>query len=250
VRSVMDIVEAEGAPAIVAPNMVNSSYTCDFETQQTAALAYLENMLLEIWISTNTATGLANTSKRAAMLECPDLEYFPQDKGMILTCYDPGASERGKLFSLGMFYMINHQLTFYYYRTNFHDGHNVDETQWNPWVEYDVGQPVANNLGKVDFQGNSGTNKFFVFASGATYQILGRQFLRSDGQRILVLVKLMASGQTEGSGAANHSLGASYHRLQSGFTWSSASSQVNMTNNSAVILKKYVAGCHDCEPEG
>ncbi len=252
VRSVMDIVEAEGAPAIVAPNMVNSSYTCDFETQQTAALAYLENMLLEIWISTNTVTPQpANTSKRAALLECPQLDYFPQDKGMILTCYDPGASERGKLFSLGMFYMINHQLTFYYYRTNFHDGHNVDETQWNPWVEYDVGQPVVNDLDLDDFQGNSGTDKFFVFEDGSTYQLLGRQFLRSDGKRILVLVKLMDYGQSEGGSSVNHALGASYKRLQSNFTWSPASSSVSMTNNSGVILLRQSGqGCHGCEPEG
>lgn len=253
VPAVMEIVEDHiGYPVVAFANMVKPFYACELTAQKEAALEYLENSFLEVWIKTTGGSGssLANTSKRAAILETPYLEYLSADEGMFFGALDESNSERGKLFTLGMFYLINHQMGFYYYRISNHVGQDAETNQWNPWVAYDVGQPMVNNLSLNDFQGNSGTNKFFVFASGSTYQILGRQFQRSDGKKILVLVKLMTDGQTEGSGSASHALGASYRRLQSDFTWSSQSNSVTLTNNSAVILTKYIPECQECIPEG
>lgn len=91
-----------------------------------------------------------------------------------------------------------------------------------------VGQPVVNNLAFVDFEGQSGTDRFFVFATGGTYEILGRQYLRSDGKRVLVLVKLMASGQTEGASPTTHALGGSYRKALSNLGLGSVITQVTL----------------------
>jgi hypothetical protein len=252
VPNVMALVEVHtGGPTIAIANMVSTAYICnpnDYHgPQHDYAQYYLENILLESWLPNLSH---ANTSRRERLLECPFVDFVEQGKGVIFTARDM-PTERGKLFSLGMFYLINSQMAFYYYTTQGHSGIGAESGQWNPWVEYEVGQPMNNSFGYQDFQGNTGTNRFFVLESGSTYQILGREFLRSDSKKVLVLVKLMATGQTEGTGAALHSLPANYRKVLPDFTLGPVINQVTLVNNDAVILlRENPPGCKNCNPNG
>lgn len=252
--SVMADVESEvGSPVIAIANMVSPTYICNsggyYEPQHDYALAYLENLNLEAWLP---YLSYANTSRRERLLECPFLDFLEQGKGIAFTYREVSPTEQGKLFSLAMFYMINHQMAFYFYMLNNADGTNAENTFWNPWVEYDVGQPVVNNLGFNDFQNQSGTNRFFVFASGSTYEVLGRQFLRSDNKRVLVLAKVMGPNESLGAGTGTTiALNGSYKKVLSDFTLGPTINQITLVNNEGVILVKQTgSGCKDCDPEG
>jgi hypothetical protein len=250
-----DVESYVGHPIVAFANMVSATYAAFNQVQKGYALTYLENLLLETWLA-NSGVGLAKTYKRWAMLDDMYTDYLSAGKGVVFTCYDDVPSERMKLFSLAMFYMINHQMAFYYYRTQGHSGCDVSTWQWNPWVEYDVGQPIVNTLGLQDFEGQAGTNRFFVFATDPVnspphYEVLGRQYERSDGKKVLVLAKLMADGQTQGANPTSIALGATYKKVQSDFTLGPAISSVTLANNEGVILIRQTGGgCRDCDPDG
>ena len=250
VPSVMAQVEDHTGPVVAMANVVNATFAVYDQYQKAHALEHLENIYLEAWI-TNSGVGLPDTFKRWAMLDDIYTDFLSIGKGVMLVTYDDTPSDRVKLFSLGMFYMINHQMAFYGYRSGASNGPDVDEWQWNPWVGYDIGQPVVNNLGKVDFENQSSTDRFFVFYDGDTFDVLGRQFLRSDNKRVLVLVRLMDSGQTAGADPETISLGGSYKKVLANFGLGSTINQISLSNNEAVILVKQTgSGCSGCDPEG
>jgi len=198
-----------------------------------------------------------NTSKIDGYLYCPYLHFMEQGKGYLFACHDVApdslGSDRGRGFSLATFYMINHQMAFYYYRTNGHEtlappNPPVWVTQWNPMVLFDFGQPNINALGLPDFQGQMNTNKYFLWKDHADYKILGREFLRDDGRRVLVLTKIMASGRTEGADPTTHTLPLKWYRLLPDLTWSSPLTYITLSNNEGAILLKYNKG-EDPPPE-
>jgi hypothetical protein len=167
-------------------------------------------------------------------------------------------NSQGTLFPLCMFYMINHQMAFYYYTKQGHSGINASTGQWNPWVEYNIGQPSNNDLNKVDCWGNSDTNKFFVFARDEQYHhyvVLGREYFRdSDEAVILVLARVMAPGQTWGIDPRTIQLGDHYRIVQQNFSLSTSVTSVSLKNNEGVILIRAntgngSGGCH-CTPSG
>jgi hypothetical protein len=241
-------------PLVAIANVVSGDYLCGttgyLEPQHDLAYDNLENILLETWMPD---LGYPDISKRERMLDCPLTDFLEHGKGVVFTYREDNS--QGRLFSLCLFYMINSETAFYYYTKQGHDGTNASTGQWNPWVEYNVGQPIVNDLGKTDFQGNSNTDKFFVFSSGANYQVLGRMYMRSDDDAIiLVLAKLMAYGQTAGTSSTSISLGTSYRVVQSNFSLSSGVSSVSLSNNQGVILIRANTGnggggCH-CTPQG
>ena len=229
-----------GQQAIQFANTVMPRYSCQIPESKELSLKYLENTFNENWMVTNEVPSeLMTTRKREDYLSCPYLDWMEHGKGYVFTCLDQMESDRGKRFSLATFYLINHQMAFYYYRTGRHrilDGEHVWEKQWNEYVDFDVGQPAVNTLGLPDFQGNSGTNRYFVWATQDDYEILGREYLRGDGQRVLVLVKLMAYGMTEGGSPTTHQLPRSYGALLPDLTLGASSNQVELRNNDGVIL--------------
>lgn len=254
VPSVMSDVEMyTGAPMVAFANMVGSAYVCGetgyYAPQHDLAQQYLENFWIETWLPN---LSFANTSRRQRLLECPFLDFLEQGKGIAFAFHEDVPTEQGKLFSLSFFYMINHQLALYYYNGSFNSGINAEVTQWNSWVEYDIGQPVVNNLGLNDFQGQSETDRFFVFASGSSYEVLGRQFLRSDGKRVLVLAKVMGPSESLGpTTGTTISLGGSYKRVLSDFTLGPAMNQITLLNNEgAILVKQTGSGCQGCGIEG
>jgi hypothetical protein len=239
----------KGEPTIAAGNFVSGRYICGDARPltQSAASMYVENFWLECWIVTNGPTAPATTQSRSATLDCPYAYWMEeQDKGLIFTAHDPEGSERGKRFSLAMFYMINHPNAFYYYRTRGHyidPGELIEDYFWNPWVEYDVGQPAGNSFGLQDFEGQTGTTKYFVYETGAEYEVLGRCYLRDGSQHILVLVKLMAWGCQEGEDPVSITLPGSYKPvLDSSGTLGPATDSITLSNNDGVILVKNTSG--------
>lgn len=255
VPAVMSQVESNlgGDPIVSISNCVSGTYICHAQdgsphaVQHDLAQGNLENIFLENWM---TSFGDANIGNRSEMLDCPLTDFLEQGKGIAFTYREDNSM--GRLFSLCMFYMINHQMAFYYYTKQSHNGVGAEAGQWNKWVEYNIGQPMVNDLSLSDFQSNSSTDKFFVFASGANYQVLGREYYRdSDGAIILVLAKLMAYGQTAGSINDTISLGGNYRIVLQNFALSSQVSSVTLKNNEGVILVRGGTGnghggCH-CE---
>lgn len=255
VPAVMSQVESHtGVPTIAFANVISSTYLCGsggyYGPQHDLAQDNLENIFLEAWMP-NLA--YVDTTKVEPMLECPLTDFLEQGKGVVFSYREDNS--QGRLFSLCLFYMINHQMAFYYYTKQGHSGVNAESGQWNPWVEYNVGQPMVNDLGKLDFQGNTGTDKFFVFASGSTFKILGRMYTRVDDDAIiLVLAKVMAPGQTAGTSSTSVQLGDHYRVVQSNFSLSSGVTSVSLSNNQGVILVRggtgsSGGGCH-CTPQG
>ena len=235
-------------------NCVLPGYTCANSYQKAAALEYLENVFNECWMFTNDPNNNKNfrSDRIEDWLDCPFADYMEQGKGYVFTCYDEAygeaGSDRGREFSLATFYMINHQMAFYYYRTKDHmlaDPDKVWICQWNPMVEFDVGQPNENALGLPDFQGNYNTDLYFVWAQQANrYKILGREYLREDGRRVLVLTKIRDPYNSLGEGLdpTTHTLPHLWYRLNPDMTWGPASAQITLTNNEGAILLKYIKG--------
>jgi hypothetical protein len=221
-------------------NMVSPYYTCAIPESKTLATEYLENTTNEVWMVTNRLqTKPMTKDRRQTYLDCPLLDWLEEGKGYVFGCFDPAGSDRGKRFSLATFYMINHQMAFYYYRTDDHfvfDGEHVWDKQWNHYVEFDVGQPIANSFSLPDFQGNLGTNRYFVWAAHTDYDVLGREHLRDDGLRVLVLVKIMARNQTEGANQTTHPLPAAYRIVRSDLSLGEPVDEVELGNNDGVIL--------------
>jgi hypothetical protein len=229
-----------GVQDIYLANTITPYYSCAIPESKQLALTYLENSYNENWIVTNDPESPPmSKDRRENYLNCPFIDWMERDKGYVFTCYDPHGTDRGKRFSLALFYMINHQMAFYAYRTDDHwlfDGQNVRDKQWNEYVDFDVGQPATNALGLSDFQGNVGTNRYFVWISHDDYEILGREYLREDGQRVIVLVKIMERNQTEGVGPTVHPLPNTCRLVQADLSLGDPINEIVLYNNDGVIL--------------
>jgi len=205
---------------------------------------YIENFNLENWLFTGVSDqNLLMTSEMISdYLDCPLVNWLEKGKGIIFCVReDSPGSDRGKLFSLATFYMINHQMAFYCYVFNQKNwmnpnGEHVSVWNWNPYVEYYIGQPTVNTLGLNDFQGNPGTNRYFLWKDDDEYEILGREYLRDDSLRVLVLTKLMASGKNEGCDPTTHELPGCYRKVKSDLTLDVPTREITLRNNEGAIL--------------
>jgi len=243
VPTVVKAIESRiGVQDIYASNTVSPYYSCAIPESKAVSLRYLENTTNENWIVTNDpGDEPLSTRRRADYLDCPFVDWMEQDKGYVFACFDRLGSDRGKRFSLATFYLINHQMAFYYYRTDDHlirEGEHVWDKQWNPYVDFDVGRPTTNSLARPDFQGHHGTDRYFVFDTATRYEVLGREYLRGDGQRILILVKLMVRGSGEGLDPSVHPLYGTYRAVQSDLSLGNPVSEITLYNNDGVILVK------------
>ncbi len=150
-------------------------------------------------------------------------------------------TDRGKLFTLGLYYLIHSKHTYYMYTSTFDSnvGH-VSLWGYNPAVQYDIGQPDVIPPGAVDFEGRSNTREHYLFASGPdpvngslTYRVLARRFTNA-----LVLVKMLPAGSTvDNSSITTHALDGTYGVLQAdGLVDPTPITQASIRNNEALIL--------------
>lgn len=150
-------------------------------------------------------------------------------------------SDRGKLYTLAMYYLVHSANTFYLYET--HNHHNkathISSWQWNPAVEFDVGQPTQIPPGAVDFEGRPNTNEHYVLTTGPdpynpdlTYKVLARRFTNA-----LVLVKMLPRGSVvDDNSLTTHALDRSYVPLKADGTLGDVTTEVQIRNNEGVIL--------------
>lgn len=234
-----------GDETIVVANTCEPTHTCQTSSVHNAKewmQAYLENLQDEYWLKTNCSSGNLTKSRREDWLNCPYMDYLEDGKGYIFGTLDIGEGtpdyDRSKRFSLATFYMINHQMAFYFYRNLL--GGKIWEWEYNQYVDFEVGQPVKNSLDILDFRGKQ-SDKFFVWEDDPDYEILGREYLRDDDKRVLVLTKIMAQGETEGESETSHCL-PNYYRIVSydynteDFVLSSRIGHISLVNNEGVIL--------------
>jgi hypothetical protein len=154
----------------------------------------------------------------------------------------PNPSDRGRLYTLALYYLVHNPNTFYLYEC--FNGHYyqppLSEWQWNPAVEYDIGEPAPVPEGFVDFDGVAGTNEHFELASGPdpydsslTYHLLARMF--TDG---MVIVKMLPEGSVvDEQSTTTHTLDRPYKILSpDGTVGETAVTQVSIKNNEGIIL--------------
>lgn len=251
--------EVSSGELIGIANTVQPDQDCVTDYQDILSQTYLENILNELWMGYGGSAALMTTSRIECWLQRPYTEYLEQDKGYIFCCYDMSGtqnlgSDKGREFSLATFYMINHQMAFYYYRTRKHflddSTPPVERCHWNPLVQLDVGQPTVNMWNIPDYEQNI-SDRFFIYEQGPDYQILGREFLRDDEYRVLVLTKIMDNMGVEGLNETTVDLPYNYYRLEHGETWNTLSwgpitNQISLCNNEGAILIRAKKG--DPEP--
>lgn len=152
-------------------------------------------------------------------------------------------SARGRLLTLGVYYLVHNANTFYMYET---DGLHINtgrikDWAWNPAVAFNVGTPVVNAPGIVDYKGNTGTSEHYVFASGSdphaptlTYRVLAREFSNA-----LVLVKLLPEGsRIDDLSITTHGLDGTHLPLLEDGTAGAPVTEATLRNNEALILIK------------
>ncbi|HKW13900.1 MAG TPA: hypothetical protein VJS69_05385 [Candidatus Krumholzibacteria bacterium] len=150
-------------------------------------------------------------------------------------------TDRGKLFTLGLYYLVHNENTYYMYETA--SGHalpgHVSTWQYNPAVDYDIGEPQVLPGNLWDFENKHNTREHWVYASGPdpynpslTYQVLARRFAHA-----LVLVKMLPEGSVDDARSITvHPLGGSYRPLNADGTLGAPVTQASIRNNEALIL--------------
>lgn len=156
------------------------------------------------------------------------------------TANGTAGTDRGKILTLGLYYLVHHKNTYYMYESAGHS-HPTHMQNWayNPAVDYNIGNPIYNPAGVPDYAGKTGTLEHFTFATGPdpynpslTYRVLGRQFSRA-----LVLVKLLPEGSVDDSRSNTvHALGRTYRPLLANGTLGAPVTQAVIRNNEALIL--------------
>jgi hypothetical protein len=151
-----------------------------------------------------------------------------------------GGTDRGKLLTLGLYYLVHNAHTYYMYENAGHsDPAHVSTWAYNDAVDYDIGQPDQVPAGKTDFEGKANTKEHYVFATGTdpanpslTYRVYAREFTNA-----LVLVKLMPIGSTvDATSITHHVLGGSFVPLLADGNVGAPVTEVDIRNNEALIL--------------
>ena len=240
-------------PVDVMPNYGNVLFLASSDPLSQGVLGACDWAWGEVWIMYRGNSSPTRGSARAVSYE---YDYGPAITSVIeqtraggrrvLGARDletaPMGSERGRLFTLALYYLVHNPNTFYQYES--YNGHNyqvhVAQWQWNPAVMYDVGRPDRVPDGFVDFEGNAGSTEHYEFAAGAdpydpslTYHVLARKFTNA-----LVLVKMLPVGSVvDDRSSTVHELDHAYYILQAdGSVGIDPVFSVSLRNNEGVIL--------------
>ncbi len=142
-------------------------------------------------------------------------------------------------FSLATHYLINHEnahFMYHYGNAGNYGGYpygNPEPTHWHQNMEVNIGQPVARI--QADYWGDSNTDRFFTFAQGDTYTVLGREYSNA-----LVLSKFSQVGGwgNIGNNPTTHQLGDTYYPLLADNTLGSPITSVTLGTSEGIILMK------------
>lgn len=247
-----DMLEEFGSTKDIMPNyshvlFLNYDNRCAQNIQKTTPWIYGE-----VWV---TYTGLSGPTQGTGRCMSEDYDY---DQGVRQIIYQTRAggrrvlgaqdlagglsgTDRGKMLTLALYYLVHNSHTYYMYEsTNQHSqAEDISTWNYNPAVDFDIGQPDQIPNGTTDFEGKANTKEHFLFKSGAdpidntlTYHVWARRFTNA-----LVLVKLMPVGSNTGSlSATTVDLGGSYMLLNVDGTVGAPVTQTTIRNNEALIL--------------
>jgi len=154
----------------------------------------------------------------------------------------PAGTDRGKLFTLALYYLVHNPNTFYEYESLNSHGYqpHISQWQWNPAVEYDIGRPAPAADGHVDFEGKTGTSEHYEFAAGQdpynpslTYHVFARNFTKG-----MVLMKMLPDGSVvDDQSVTTHTLDRPYRILRAdGTPGEEVVTIVSIRNNEGIIL--------------
>jgi hypothetical protein len=250
-RLAQDMMNAFASAKDIMPNYGHALYLsypnrCAQNIQTTTPWIYPE-----VWIS---YTGTASPTSGSNRCITYDNDYVNSVREIVLqtrrggrrllgardTYNGAAGTDRGKLLTLGLYYLVHNQHTYYLYEsaaTN--NPAHLSTWSWNPAAQYDVGRPDVVPPGSVDFEGRANTKEHYVFATGPdpvngslTYRVLARRFTNA-----LVLVKLLPAGSTvDDASITVHALDGLYGVLQPDGLVGPTVTQAGIRNNEALIL--------------
>ncbi|MCF6287923.1 MAG: hypothetical protein L3J53_01625, partial [Proteobacteria bacterium] len=142
-------------------------------------------------------------------------------------------------FALATNYLINHEnahFMYHYGNAGNYGGYpygNPQPTHWHPNMEVNIGQPVIRI--QDDYWGDANTDRFFIFAQGADYVVLGREYSNA-----LVLSKFHQIGgwANIGSDPTTHQLNGDYYPLLADNTIGGAITDITLGRSEGMILMK------------
>jgi len=247
-----DMKNALGKTTDIMPNyghvlFLNFANRCAQNIQKTTPWIYGE-----VWV---TYTGNSSPTSGGSRCITEDYDYDQAVRQIIYQTRAGGrrvvgardsaggytGTDRGKMLTLGLYYLAHNSHTYYMYETTTPHTGPTDISTWgyNPAVDYDIGQPMPIPNGAVDFEGKANTKEHYLFASGPdpvnnslTYHVWGRQFTNA-----LVLVKLLPAGSTtDDASITTHTLDGTYMPLNVDGTVGAPTTQASIRNNEALIL--------------
>ena len=142
-------------------------------------------------------------------------------------------------FILAAHYLINHENAHFMYHYGSAGNYggapygDPKPTHWHANMEVDIGQPMTRT--QPDYWNETGTDRFFTFAQGTDYIILGREYGNA-----LVLARFDNQGgwANIGNAPATHELGGEYYPLLEDNHLGSAVTSVTLGTSEGVILIK------------
>ncbi len=162
------------------------------------------------------------------------LVFFARNETSILDI-----SEKVNQFLIASHYLINHpnyNLTYHRGSASFYGGSPAGQlytTHWHKNLEYDIGTPIQRS--GQDYWGASNTDRFFIFASGIDYTIVGREYANA-----LVLAKFgnMGGVANAGTNPTTHPLNGTFRLLQPDNSLGSPITEITLGASEGAILIK------------
>ncbi len=237
----------------VMPNFSDAGYFVCADPLSQGALDLVDWAWAEVWVLYRAISSPTKGSYRAITYET-DYETVVANivrqtrsggrtvLGARDLAFAPTGTDRGKLFTLALYYLVHNPNTFYEFESlNSHSYQaHISQWQWNPAVAYDIGQPAPVAGGHVDFEGETGTTEHYEFAAGPdpynpslTYHVLARNFTNG-----MVLVKMLPNGSVvDGASITTHALDRPYKILrEDGTPGGEVVTEVSIRNNEGIIL--------------
>jgi len=195
-----------------------------------------------------TGTGISRIPRLVQVYD--DMEYGRQFFVRSQTNYGPSTviPFGFKQFIFATHYLINHpnaHFFFHYGSAGNYGGEPYGDpkpTHWHINQEVNIGQPVVHT--GTDYWGASNTDRFFEFASGSGYVILGREYSNA-----LVLAKFAGGGiNSIGNNKTTHQLNGQYYPLLEDNSYGQPTSSVTLGDSEGVILIKVPNGSGPPQP--